>query len=54
MLLMECIEVEFDGVKVFSLFSVGDVVCGECYVCLYIDLGVKGLLDVVVCVYLLL
>ncbi|VVE34609.1 competence/damage-inducible protein A [Pandoraea fibrosis] len=40
--LMEAIEAEYNGVKVFSLPSVGDPQRGEVYARRHIDLGVKG------------
>ncbi|MDM8357719.1 competence/damage-inducible protein A [Pandoraea communis] len=40
--LMEAIEAEYHGVKVFSLPSVGDPQRGEIYARRHIDLGVKG------------
>ncbi|MFJ2991645.1 competence/damage-inducible protein A [Pandoraea sp. NPDC087047] len=40
--LMEAIEAEYDGVKVFSLPSVGDAERGAIYARRHIDLGVKG------------
>ncbi|WP_374624735.1 competence/damage-inducible protein A [Pandoraea sp.] len=40
--LMETIEAEYGGVKVFSLPSVGDAQRGEIYARRHIDLGVKG------------
>jgi molybdopterin-biosynthesis enzyme MoeA-like protein len=40
--LMETIERDFAGVRVFSLPSVGDAARGEVYARAHIDLGVKG------------
>jgi molybdopterin-biosynthesis enzyme MoeA-like protein len=40
--LMETIEGEYAGIKVFSLPSVGDAERGEIYARKHIDLGVKG------------
>jgi molybdopterin-biosynthesis enzyme MoeA-like protein len=40
--LMEAIEREFAGVRVFSLPSVGDIARGAVYERAHIDLGVKG------------
>ncbi|GAB3628475.1 competence/damage-inducible protein A [Pandoraea terrae] len=40
--LMETIEAEYQGIKVFSLPSVGDAERGEIYARRHIDLGVKG------------
>ena len=40
--LMECIETNFPGVKVFSLPSVGDPSKGGVYVDRHIELGIKG------------
>jgi molybdopterin-biosynthesis enzyme MoeA-like protein len=40
--LMERVEAAFDGIRVFSLPSVGDARRGELYVRRHIDLGVKG------------
>ena len=52
--LMERIEAEFDGVKVFSLPSVGDAARGERYARSHIDLGVKGSPEAVARAYLVL
>jgi molybdopterin-biosynthesis enzyme MoeA-like protein len=45
--LMEEIERRFEGVKVFSLPSVGDPVRGGIYARRHIELGVKGCADTV-------
>lgn len=52
--LMERIEAEFDGVKVFSLPSVGDAARGERYARSHIDLGVKGSPEAVARAYVVL
>lgn len=52
--LMERIEAEFDGVKVFSLPSVGDAARGERYARSHIDLGVKGTPEAVARAYAVL
>ena len=52
--LMERIEAEFDGVKVFSLPSVGDAARGERYARSHIDLGVKGSPEAVARAYAML
>lgn len=52
--LMERIEAEFDGVKVFSLPSVGDAARGERYARSHIDLGVKGAPEAVARAYVML
>ncbi|WP_454731749.1 MULTISPECIES: competence/damage-inducible protein A [Cupriavidus] len=52
--LMERVEAAFDGVRVFSLPSVGDATRGELYARRHIDLGVKGAVDLVEPAYAML
>jgi hypothetical protein len=44
---MESIESEFQGIKVFSLPSVGDPIRGGVFARRHIELGVKGDADIV-------
>lgn len=52
--LMERVEAAFDGIRVFSLPSVGDARRGELYARRHIDLGVKGPADQVEPAYAML
>jgi len=45
--LMESVESEFEGIKVFSLPSVGDPIRGGVFAKRHIELGVKGDADIV-------